>query len=126
MQVMDTYCQPQYTWDSININNLLWEDAQGGALPFKYTQVGGLSRVPSVPCYKPVWHSPPFVYALPLQDHSKYGIAINATTAAGRYFCTADNNRMTSQWARGGGAHCFIRPTIYNAVTNSITNADQC
>lgn len=95
--VMDTYCQPQYTWDSININNLLWEDAQGGALPFKYTQ-----------------------------DHSKYGIAINATTAAGRYFCTADNNRMTSQWARGGGAHCFIRPTIYNAVTNSITNADQC
>lgn len=94
---VDTYCQPQFTWDSINVNNLQWRGADGSALPFRYTQ-----------------------------DHSKYGVAANATGAAGQWTCTADNNRMTSQWARGGGAFCFLRPVVFAAISASIVEADQC
>ena len=37
--VMPTYCQPQYPYDSINVNNLRWKDANGSDYTFNYTQV---------------------------------------------------------------------------------------
>lgn len=37
-----------------------------------------------------------------------------------------DNNRMTSQWARGGGAVCFRDTKLFAAVSASVVAVDGC
>ena len=54
---MATYCQPDYPYDSINVNYLEWTASDGSAYVFKYTQVcaDGLRarRVDGVPVTPP-------------------------------------------------------------------------
>lgn len=94
--VMATYCQPTYAWDSINVAAMQYVAADGTLTPFRYTQ-----------------------------DHSKLAIAVN-TTAQARWLCVADNNRMTSQWARGGGALCWRPAALYSSIADMITAVDGC
>lgn len=95
---MQTYCRSDgYSYDSINVETLAFLDANGNEAAFKYTQ-----------------------------DHSKFGIAANATSAQDHWACIGDINRMTSQWARGGGTVCFRATQVYQRVVASITTADQC
>ena len=54
-------------------------------------------------------------------DHSKW-----AVTADGSVFCSADINRMTTQYARGGGAMCMKNAQFATQMKNAITAHDQC
>lgn len=62
--VMETYCTPEFAYDSINVDMLGYVRADGSAATYRYTQ-----------------------------DHSKLGIAINSTSQT-QWICVADNNRM--------------------------------
>jgi deoxyribonuclease-2 len=54
-------------------------------------------------------------------DHSKW-----AVTGDGSVFCSADINRMTTQYARGGGAICMKNAQFATQMKNAITAHDQC
>lgn len=54
-------------------------------------------------------------------DHSKW-----AVTADGSVFCSADINRMTTQYVRGGGAICMENAKFATQMKNAITGHDQC
>ena len=54
-------------------------------------------------------------------DHSKW-----AVIADGSVFCSADINRMTTQYARGGGAICMKNAKFATQMKNAITGHDQC
>ena len=94
--VMDTYCAPPYSYDSINVDSMRYLDADGAEVAYRYTQ-----------------------------DHSKLAVAVNAT-AQTQWICVADNNRMTSQWARGGGALCWRFAPLFNALVSAVTIVDGC
>jgi deoxyribonuclease-2 len=94
--VMPTYCRPDFPFDTFNVANLQFLDSSGALVGYKYTQ-----------------------------DHSKYGIAINATSAQ-HWLCIGDINRMSSQWVRGGGAVCFRNAVTYNSVAAMIVGVDGC
>jgi deoxyribonuclease-2 len=94
--VMDTYCAPPYSYDSINVDTMRYLDADGAEVVFRYTQ-----------------------------DHSKLAVAVNAT-AQTQWICVADNNRMTSQWARGGGALCWRFAPLFNALVSAVVLVDGC
>lgn len=94
--VMDSYCNPPHTWESININNLAYVDENGNTISFKYTQ-----------------------------DHSKFSLAVNSTSQK-HWICIGDNNRMTSQWARGGGMACVRHASLYNPLMASVVNIENC
>jgi deoxyribonuclease-2 len=93
---MATYCKPTYDYDSINVQTLRFIDSDGKDAEFKYTQ-----------------------------DHSKYGLAVNATSS-NHWVCIGDINRMTSQWARGGGTVCLRASQLYYPLQASIVTADHC
>jgi deoxyribonuclease-2 len=58
-------------------------------------------------------------------DHSKW--AISAGAGAGPdIFCASDINRMTTQFARGGGAYCWEDASLVGALAGSISGADSC
>ena len=59
------------------------------------------------------------------QDHTKMGIAVNGTSSQ-YYVCIGDNNRMTSQWARGGGAVCFRNAAVYKSILAMVTSVQPC
>ena len=95
---MASYCRPAYMFDSINVATLQFTSADGSAAPFKYTQ-----------------------------DHSKWGVAVNATGFQDEWSCIGDINRMTSQWARGGGTVCLRdAPQLYNRLVASVASVDGC
>lgn len=94
--VMPTYCRPTYAHDSVNVETMRFVTAAGTDVPFKYTQ-----------------------------DHSKLGIAVNGTSQE-NYVCIGDNNRMTSQWTRGGGAVCFRHAPTYRAVLAMVSTVQPC
>jgi deoxyribonuclease-2 len=52
-------------------------------------------------------------------DHSKWAVG-------GDWFCASDINRMTTQFARGGSAYCWVEAGLASAVTSSITGTDSC
>ena len=94
--VMETYCAPPYAYASINVDTMRYITAEGAEQTYRYTQ-----------------------------DHSKLGVAIN-TTAQSQWLCVADNNRMTSQWARGGGAVCLRHAPLYQAILDMVVSVDGC
>ena len=94
--VMDSYCNPPHTWESINVNNLAFVDEKGNDVSFKYTQ-----------------------------DHSKFSIAVNSTSQK-HWVCIGDMNRMTSQWTRGGGMVCVRHAALYNPLLSSVIEVDNC
>jgi hypothetical protein len=109
------------TYDSINVVDLQWTESDGSLYDFKYTQVRGACGAPPATLGRGHSASSP----TPLQDHSKWGVAINGT-AQQHYVCIGDMNRMTSQWARGGGTVCFRQANIYKPFLGSIVGADAC
>jgi deoxyribonuclease-2 len=54
-----------------------------------------------------------------VNDHSKWAVSDNGI------FCTSDINRMTTQYARGGGAYC-MKTTLANKMKSVITSTDNC
>jgi len=98
--MMDTYCQPTYAWDSINVNGLTFQTEGGASQPLKYTQ-----------------------------DHSKLAVTapLSPPGPHGNVTCVGDMNRMTSQWARGGGTTCFLNaPALHAAFLATFTGHDDC
>lgn len=93
---METYCRPSYAHDSFNVATLHFTDAAGGDAEYKYTQ-----------------------------DHSKVALAVNATSQQ-HWVCVGDNNRMTSQWSRGGGSVCFRHAATYAALSAMVLTVDPC
>ncbi len=59
------------------------------------------------------------------QDHCKWGISVNGTSTE-TIVCVGDNNRMQSQWPRGGGTGCINIPALHSAMLAMITAADTC
>jgi deoxyribonuclease-2 len=55
-------------------------------------------------------------------DHSKWAVGSEGSDL----FCASDINRMTTQFARGGGAYCWVDAGLAGAVTGSISSADSC
>jgi hypothetical protein len=55
-----------------------------------------------------------------VNDHSKW-----AVDDGGELFCASDINRMTTQYARGGGAYCW-RGQIAAEVKAAVTGTDNC
>ena len=94
--VMPTYCRPSYAHDSYNVATMRFVDASGANVAFKYTQ-----------------------------DHTKMAIAVNASSSE-HYVCIGDMNRMSSQWARGGGSVCFRHAATYASLLDMITGIDAC
>lgn len=95
---METYCRSAgFAYDSMNIETLQFLAADGSLAPFKYTQ-----------------------------DHSKIAVTAANYTGETAYVCQGDINRMTSQWARGGGTLCWRFKPLYSALIASITSADAC
>ena len=94
--VMDSYCSPPYAYASVNVDTMRYITATGEEQTYRYTQ-----------------------------DHAKLGMAVNAT-ALTQWLCTADNNRMSSQWIRGGGAICFRHAPLYAAILDMVVSADSC
>jgi deoxyribonuclease-2 len=94
--VEGTFCRPTYAWDSININSIALVTGAGVAVPIRETQ-----------------------------DHSKWGVTMSAT-AASQWLCVGDINRMTSQWAEGGGTVCTQYTPLFLALNSTITTADAC
>jgi len=97
--VMGTYCRPDYAWASINVRGLLFVDARGANATWKETQ-----------------------------DHSKLAISAppdRFQVATPNLVCAGDMNRMTSQWARGGGTTCMVHPSLWAALANTFAVADQ-
>ncbi len=56
-------------------------------------------------------------------DHSKWAVSLDPQT---HWICPSDINRMTSQYARGGSAFCWIEPTLAAALRAAITSTDSC
>jgi hypothetical protein len=54
-------------------------------------------------------------------DHSKWAVDV-----AGDWFCAADINRMTTQYARGGAAYCFQDHGLAYAMRTAITKEESC
>lgn len=52
-------------------------------------------------------------------------LAVNATSAQ-HWVCFADMNRMSSQWARGGGAACWRHAATYAAILSMVTSVEAC
>jgi deoxyribonuclease-2 len=52
-------------------------------------------------------------------DHSKWVVG-------GDWFCASDINRMTTQYARGGSAYCWVEPGLASSVAEAITSSDSC
>lgn len=97
---MDSYCQPTYAWDSLNVQALTFLDEAGAPLPLKYTQ-----------------------------DHSKIAVTAPGSPrgAYGNVSCVGDMNRMTSQWARGGGTVCALgNAALHAALVETMTSVDDC
>lgn len=93
---MASYCQPEYEYDSVNVNMLAWQEVDGTPIDFKYTQ-----------------------------DHSKYGLA-NTSNSQQHFVCVGDMNRMSSQWTRGGGFVCFRHADVYYTLLASFSETDVC
>jgi deoxyribonuclease II len=55
-------------------------------------------------------------------DHSKWAVAPNATKPT---LCIGDINRMTTQYARAGGAVCWETP-LATAFTTAVTVTNSC
>lgn len=55
------------------------------------------------------------------QDHSKWGLAINASRV-----CFGDINRMTTQYARGGGTACWEDSYMAKVLHAAVTGMDSC
>ena len=107
---MQTYCPPTYPWASRNVETLAVEDSDGTLLPFKYTVDHCKFAVtdPAANTQRQAMQAPPLA-------------AGNVSWA-----CIADNNRMTSQWARGGGSVCTTNSVIYTALASLIQTVDDC
>ena len=74
---------------------------------------------------------PPNTLCTPLlsRDHSKLAATApgSATGAYGNVTCVGDMNRMTSQWARGGGTVCALdNEPLHSAMLASMTSVDSC
>ena len=98
--MMQSYCRPAYAYDSLNVQGLTFLDEAGDPFPLKYTQ-----------------------------DHSKLAVTAprSAPGAYGNVTCVGDNNRMTSQWARGGGTVCMLgNQPMHAAFVASMTSVDAC
>ena len=54
-------------------------------------------------------------------DHSKWAIGQN-----GSWVCMGDINRMTTQYARGGGTTCWQDKVLYKTLTTAVTGTDSC
>ena len=55
------------------------------------------------------------------QDHSKWSVS-----ATESQLCIGDINRMTTQYARGGGAICWNDTVLSNNVRRAITSSNAC
>ena len=55
-------------------------------------------------------------------DHSKWAVSVRDSD----WFCVSDINRMTTQFARGGSAYCWLSDDLSDAVVTAITDADTC
>jgi deoxyribonuclease-2 len=98
--MMDSYCRPQYPYDSLNVQGLTFLDESGEPFALKYTQ-----------------------------DHSKLAVTAPGSSpgALGNVSCAGDMNRMTSQWARGGSSLCLIgNAPLHAAFLASMTSVDSC
>jgi len=58
---------------------------------------------------------------LETQDHSKWLI-----TETNKRVCMGDINRMTTQYARGGGTTCFTDSTLHTVLKKATTGKDTC
>jgi hypothetical protein len=94
--VMPSYCTPAHAFDSINVDAMQFVDADGSPARFKYTQ-----------------------------DHSKIALAVNATSQQ-HWVGVGDNNRMTSQWARGGGMVFLRHAALYSPLLASVVEVENC
>lgn len=65
-------------------------------------------------------HNDSFSY---LNDHSKWAVAENQKVGA---VCIGDINRMKSQWKRGGGSTCLIKPAVWKAFHNMVAKFEKC
>eukprot|EP01132_Coremiostelium_polycephalum_P005337 gene5337-6657_t len=94
--IMPTFCQPKYTWDSVNSLQLKITHDAGVMYTWRYTK-----------------------------DHSKWAISLDDDNQE-HYVCIGDINRMYSQFKRGGGTACFINNKLWQSYFNLVSNADFC
>ena len=95
---MDTYCRPDHAFDSMNVQDLVFVGADGSNATWRYTQ-----------------------------DHSKVAVAAPAPYLHPQpTVCVGDMNRMTSQWARGGGTTCLDDAALWSALVDSFATVDAC
>lgn len=55
------------------------------------------------------------------QDHSKWAIGLQNNVV-----CIGDINRMTTQFARGGGTTCVTDKKLFNEIKNAVNGVDSC
>ena len=95
--VMPSYCAPQYAFDSINVEAMQFLGPDGTTPErFRYTQ-----------------------------DHTKLALAVNGTSQQ-HWIGIGDNNRMSSQWTRGGGMVFFRHAALYAPLLASVVELQPC
>ena len=95
---METYCRADgHQFDSINVRELAMREANGTVVAYRETQ-----------------------------DHSKWAVSVTGGDAPGSgWACIGDNNRMTSQWKRGGGLVCTHNAVLWGALSGLITSVSE-
>ena len=94
--VMPSYCTPEYEYDSVNVERMQFVGPDGQPEEFRYTQ-----------------------------DHTKLALAVNGTSQQ-QWIGVGDNNRMSSQWARGGGMVFLRHAALYRPLLASVVEVQPC
>jgi deoxyribonuclease-2 len=91
-------------WKTLDVESLAWDWSETSS---------------NLRGYKPIHLSPNWSEQ---SDHSKWAVAPNATLPT---LCIGDINRMTTQYARAGGAVCWQTPLAITFIT-AITSKNKC
>ena len=60
------------------------------------------------------------------QDHSKWAVTEPEKKGDDGFFCVGDLNRMTTQFARGGGSACLKSSTLSQQIRKGIWKYEEC
>ena len=126
--VMDTYCRPLFDWDSMNVQALLFVDASGANVTWKYTQ--DHSKV-AIAAPGAAYKSPAKVVCVGDMNRCVASPSFSPFPKAFAFFYPPHHTRptpcsMTSQWVRGGGTTCIVHEALWSALADSFDIVDAC